>query len=818
MGMTGGTAKLVHTGYLEYGTGPAMNLYVYYKSTQDVANNKSTVYCGMYFTITNSYWNIGAWADSGSYLGDSTSDTFKKDVPAGTTGTMWIRENASFTVNHNSDGTAKATIYWKWGVNSPWGQFVKPSGSFTITLPTIPRASVPTVATSSPEMCKTLTINTNRKSSSFTHTLKYTFGGKTETIAEGVGASYPWEVPDLASLCDNATSGECTITCITYNGTTNIGTKTCKVTLKVPSATVPTLPTSTASSPKYAGDAITISLPRKSSNFTHYLTYEFAGASGEIGSYSTSAPWTIPYSLCSKIPSAWSGTITIACTTYNGTAKVDTSSVYLYFKVPDNSTTKPKISGISLAPVSSLASPFDKLYIQGMSKVKATYTTSAPYSSVESVKMAVQSKTVAGTTTTATSGYLSNGSNVAVSFTVTNARGQTNTGSATISTVYEYSKPLVVATSNNAKAICSRGNEDGTVDVAGLKLVIKAKRQYSSIGGNNTCTLWYRIKTYDGLPLSDSAEKKTLLSSSNSANEYSSAVSGVTLSNTLSYTVEVGVTDQLSDDASIVYFIPTSEATFHLAKGGKGASFGGYSKGDGLEVPWKSTFTGAVHGKAYGLGSLPSIPKNSDINNYTTPGVYSIISNDYAETMTYLPNAKAGRLVVSSSDGSGRSNGTWAYLLQEYITYDGYYRYYRLIRTEATADKWTYNTWWCDSSTYWQDLGLSSNVSASSQSIGRTPYGCAYRVENENHVYISFNCGYNYTGNSIIVNENLLPVKYRPARPVYSLCPAGGKYIARVLVTVGGNVYIEWVQSLLSTSDTTSLQGTLIDGYIDYWV
>lgn len=140
MAMTGGTAKLVHTGYLNYGSGPAMNLYVYYKHSQDIATNTSTVWVGMYFTITNQYWDIGTWTDfGGSYLGNSSSMGFSYTVPANTKGTRWIVENKSFKVNHNAEGKATATIYWRWGVNSTWGQFSKPSGSFNITLPTIPR-------------------------------------------------------------------------------------------------------------------------------------------------------------------------------------------------------------------------------------------------------------------------------------------------------------------------------------------------------------------------------------------------------------------------------------------------------------------------------------------------------------------------------------------------------------------------------------------------------------------------------------------------------------------------------------------------------
>lgn len=645
------------------GTGEPKDAWEFNSSTPDVKDGVN------YYTYTD----IG----TGSVNVDCTNG-LSKDINISFTWSMPSNKDDSYTP---TKGTSRTV-------------------SVTATLAAIPRASTPTLSASSVKMGNALTITTNRASLSFTHTLKYTFGGTTDTIATGVGDSCKWTVPDLASLCNNAVKGSCTITCITYKSgsSTPVGTKTCTVTLNVPDATTPTLPTSTSSSPKYAGDKITITLPSKSKNFTHKLTYSFVDASGTIGtSYSTSASWTIPYSLCSQIPSTWSGNITIKCVTYNGTASVGTTNASLYFKVPDNDTTRPQISSIKLAPVSSLASPFDKLYIQGVTKVKATYSTSTPYSSLKSVDMTVQSKSVAGNATTATSGYLSsNGSNVAVMFSVNNARGQTKTVAEIIDTVYEYSKPLVEASGVNAKVICSRCDEIGEVTTKGMNLIINAKRKYSSVGGNNSCTMWYRIKPYDGLPFADSVKKTILLSETDSStDEYVGVVEDVTLLTTASYTVEVGLTDQLSDDSSVVFFIPTAEATFHLARGGKGAAFGGYSKSDGLEVHWKSTFVGAVQGNVYGLGKLPVIPQNSDINDYTALGVYSIPSNDYAETMKNLPIAKAGRLIVTSADGSGKTSGTWVYLLQEYISYNGKYRYSRFLYTGDDASIWFDEGWLC---------------------------------------------------------------------------------------------------------------------------
>lgn len=141
-------------------------------------------------------------------------------------------------------------------------------------------------------------------------------------------------------------------------------------------------------------------------------------------------------------------------------------------------------------------------------------------------------------------------------------------------------------------------------------------------------------------------------------------------------------------------------------------------------------------------------------------------------------------------------------------------------KTGETADEWIYNNRWCHSSTHWKDLGLSSNVTAAGTSMGRTPYGCSYRVVDENHVYVAFNCSFEYTvdGGPIIVNSTSIPEKYRPTRNVYAFCATGDRYVSRIYVNTSGNVAIEWVQFLYDTSATQSSSGTWIDGYIDYWV
>ena len=230
MAMTNYTSKLVATGAIEGYSGKYVKLYVAYKSTQDAANNKSKVYVGMYFTND---LEIGRWGDwSGSYVGKTTL-TFDGTVAAGTAaGTHWLVENKSFDVTHNTEGKATATIYWKWGVDSSWGGMVTPSGSFTITLPTIARAS--SITTYDSYIGDTTNININKAASSFTHTLQYKIDGQssyTPLVTKTSASSYKFDTSTIAETAYNLISStskyvNCTVKCITYSGSTAIGEKT----------------------------------------------------------------------------------------------------------------------------------------------------------------------------------------------------------------------------------------------------------------------------------------------------------------------------------------------------------------------------------------------------------------------------------------------------------------------------------------------------------------------------------------------------------------------------------------------------------------
>ena len=84
-------------------------------------------------------------------------------------------------------------------------------------------------------------ITITSQNSSFNHTLTYTYGSATGTIASNLtGASpitYNWKPSvDLAAQFPSAKSGMCTITCTTYNGSTNLGSSTTTCLLTIPSS------------------------------------------------------------------------------------------------------------------------------------------------------------------------------------------------------------------------------------------------------------------------------------------------------------------------------------------------------------------------------------------------------------------------------------------------------------------------------------------------------------------------------------------------------------------------------------------------------
>lgn len=139
----------------------------------------------------------------------------------------------SGSIVHNTDGTKSIVIEVNLsGTNMGGGWSV--SGSQTVELTAIPRASTPTLSTASPYAGDTVTLYTNRKVNTYTHDITYTFGNTSGTIGTNVGASISWAIPISLAKAITGTSGTLKIRTVTKNGSTVLGTVDTDVTLRIP--------------------------------------------------------------------------------------------------------------------------------------------------------------------------------------------------------------------------------------------------------------------------------------------------------------------------------------------------------------------------------------------------------------------------------------------------------------------------------------------------------------------------------------------------------------------------------------------------------
>ena len=217
-----------------------------WSATQNVENNTSKITCKMY--LVND-WDLSINGRSDHTITiDGTSYKLISNAIQ-TTGTHYIG-SCSKTVTHNADGSKNVSLLtafqFRATINGTYYETI--SASTTITLDTIPRASSFTVSNTAPDMGTEVTFTITRAASAFTHTLLLTLAGKTSTIASGIATSRAWTIPlTLANDLPNSTSSGCIITCVTYNGSTEIGRKTLTMTLKVPSSIKPSITSVTIS-------------------------------------------------------------------------------------------------------------------------------------------------------------------------------------------------------------------------------------------------------------------------------------------------------------------------------------------------------------------------------------------------------------------------------------------------------------------------------------------------------------------------------------------------------------------------------------------
>lgn len=213
-----------------------LNVYIE-QGAQNIANNSTTV-----------NWRVTVsrpvYFHTYNLQGDSTLSLTldgRNVHSSNPTWEVWDGEatlaSGSSTISHNADGTKTFALSCTFNPNN--GLHKTMTVRANVSLTTIPRSS--SVRVSAGVIGSSVTITINRQNPSFKHTVRYSWAGKTGTIATNVDTSSSWTIPfDFANDIPNSASGTGTIYVDTYSGSTKTGTQSTTFTASVPDNVKPT--------------------------------------------------------------------------------------------------------------------------------------------------------------------------------------------------------------------------------------------------------------------------------------------------------------------------------------------------------------------------------------------------------------------------------------------------------------------------------------------------------------------------------------------------------------------------------------------------
>lgn len=217
------------------------------QESQSIANNTSTVYYRLYIQGKGGYgfWNNYHTGKTSVVINGSTVHSQTgRDFDIRNGGTQQLASGTTI-VKHNEDGTKSFSFS-----ASLWSSKATGSISGSFTLSKIPRASSFNLQNTSGTNISsiyagnTVKIAINKKVSSFTHTIKLSYSGTGETVAnKTTSSSVNWSNSEkvMTNYMQNLKSMNLTFTLETYDGSTRIGTSSKNLTLNVPNSASPTI-------------------------------------------------------------------------------------------------------------------------------------------------------------------------------------------------------------------------------------------------------------------------------------------------------------------------------------------------------------------------------------------------------------------------------------------------------------------------------------------------------------------------------------------------------------------------------------------------
>lgn len=514
-------------------------------------------------------------------------------IPTGSTAETDKAVSGDIVITHNNDGTYSAT--WNWSLSHVYEGGSK-SGSVSVSLPTIPRASSFTLSSNSIYTNGTTTATITEADSSFAHKISgvynnttYYFLGSASSTSTALSSNL--SVPTAlrtAMATANAKSISMTLTLTTYSGSTVIGTATTSLTITVPTATVTVSPASVAC------DSATTTWTLANVDTTA-CTYTVQRLYGTTVRYTdqTKATTTTKSSLAnanfqSNITTATSGTVTVKVTTYVGTTTVGTNTATYTVTIP-TATYHPTVAYKANSEARTGNAYGSIAYLAGYNGVTMQFTTGVAGSSsatINSRQVSVAnnvvnaSLTYSGNTITVTTGtFPANSSNYSVTITVTviDTRGASASVSRNV-TVSGYAKPSVTT----AKA--TRANSSGTADTEGVYANLTATGTAHSNASISSMQIKY-----------GSASVKTASASTVTQNAY--RYNNTDFNVNQSYTFTAIATDNLGFSTSISFVLASASYILSLHPSG-GVGLGRVAQANRIESAYNVFATYATSATA----------------------------------------------------------------------------------------------------------------------------------------------------------------------------------------------------------------------------
>lgn len=319
------------------------------------------------------------------------------------------------------------------------------------------------------------------------------------------------------------------------------------VTLK----TIPRASVVSAAKTGTLGTALTISLNRKSENFTDKLYYKIGSNSAVLitNDAGTSYSWTPPINLATNAPNSATLQVTIISNTYNGDNYVGRSECQVMLSVPES--VAPTLS-FAISDPTGVRETYGG-YVQLRSKVQVAITAAGVQgSTIKSYSIKV-GNIYTSNASSGTTDYLPNSGTLAITCTVTDSRGRTASQTQNI-TVLAYTKPTISVIS------AARCNQDGTANRAGTYGKVTFSALITPLSGINTAAYAVQYREVGTEAWTDAG--------SAAAGDYSPADIAVIFAadKNKRFEVRVVATDAFESIGSSIRDLPAAYALYHLAK------------------------------------------------------------------------------------------------------------------------------------------------------------------------------------------------------------------------------------------------------------